>query len=55
MTTILKSTPEEKLQQYFKQWQLQLTKLIAVQEDYFESYPSVWVIKCSFHVSIPGT
>jgi len=44
MTTILKSTAEEKLQQYFEQWELQLRKLIAVQEDYFESYrnyPSV--------------
>ena len=47
MTTILKSSPEEKLQQYFEQWELKLTKLIAVQEDYFESYinyPSVCVI-----------
>jgi len=51
MTTILKSTPEEKLQQYFEQWELKPTKLIAVQEDYFESYgnyPNVWELNAAF-------
>jgi len=33
--SILKSIPIEKLQQYFEQWELKLTKYIAVQEDYF--------------------